>query len=330
MLKMRGYRQTVAAAILAVAFLCSGDGSQAQSPAYRMMEDWAKVPQGFHWGEIISVDVDATGNVYVLQRCSASTCIGRSEPPLLKFDAAGRHLWSWGHGMTVYPHGMDIDKQGNVWLTDAQHHEGKGQQVFKISADGKKVLMTIGTAGVAGQGQYTFNGVADVEIADNGDIFVADGHVNNRIVKYSSDGKYLTEWGQKGSARGEFNMPHALAMDSKGRLLVGDRDNYRIQIFDQSGRFIDEWRQFGRPSGMNIDGNDNLYVAAQNTKVNPDMVRGLYIGSVRDGVVKAVIPNFNAESIAADLDGVVYSGQRAQENQQPAGKEALQRFVPRP
>lgn len=327
MIKAREYLQSWVIAAVAIAFLIPDARVHAQSPAYRMMENWAKVSQGFIWGEIISLDVDAKGNVYVLQRCSSTTCIGSSEPPLLKFDTAGHQLWSWGAGKTVYPHGMDIDQHGNIWLTDAQDDKGKGQQVFKISPDGK-VLMTIGTAGVAGAGQYTFNGVTDVEIADNGDIFVADGHINNRIVKYSPDGKYLAEWGRKGSAIGEFNVPHALAMDSQGRLFVGDRDNYRIQIFDQNGRFIDEWHQFGRPGGMNIDANDNLYVASLNTKVNPTLVRGLYIGSTRDGSVKAIISNFNAESIAADQDGVIYSGQRAQESPQHESKEALQRFVP--
>lgn len=327
MMKTRAYRQSWVIAALAIALMFPGARVCAQNPAYRMMQDWARVPQGFVWGQIISVDADVESNVYVLQRCSSTTCIGRSEPPLLKFNAAGRHLWSWGMGMTVYPHGMDIDSHGNIWLTDAQDNNGKGQQVFKINPEGK-VLMTIGTAGVAGDGQYTFNGVADIEIADNGDIFVADGHVNNRIVKYSPDGKYIAEWGRKGSAIGEFNMPHALAMDSQGRLFVGDRDNYRIQIFDQNGRSIDEWRQFGRPSGINIDANDNLYVASQNTKVNPDMVRGLYIGSARDGSVKAIIPNFNAESIAADRNGAIYSGQRVQEGRQQESDDALQRFVP--
>lgn len=326
-MKRRAYRTSWAIAALTIAFVFPGAHVRAQNPAYRMMEDWARVPQGFTWGQIISVDVDVKGDVYVLQRCSSNTCVDRSEPPLVKFDAAGRQLWSWGAGKTVYPHGMDIDRHGNIWLTDAQDNSGKGQQVFKLSPDGK-VLMTIGMAGVAGDGQYTFNGVADIEVADNGDIFVADGHVNNRIVKYSPDGKYIAEWGRKGIATGEFNMPHALAMDSQGRLFVGDRDNYRIQIFDQNGRFIDEWRQFGRPSGIYIDANDNLYVAAQNTKVNQDMVRGLYIGSARDGSVKSIIPNFNAESIAADRGGAIYSGQRVQEGRQQESEDALLRFVP--
>jgi NHL repeat len=279
------------------------------------------------WGQIISIDVDPDGNIYAFQRCALTTCIGRSEPPLLKFDVTGQFLWSWGSGETGWPHGMSIDHDGNIWLTDGRSDGDMGQQVLKLSPEGD-VLMRIGTPGVAGYGPYRFNGVSDVVVAGNGDIFVADGHVNNRIVKYSPDGKYIKEWGTKGSGPGEFNMPHTLALDSRGRLFVGDRDNYRIQIFDQGGNFIAEWRQFGRPSGINIDADDNLYVASQNTDVNPALVRGLYVGSAKDGTVTTVIPSFNAESIAADGSRVIYSGLRAAEDQPQAFDHALRRFVP--
>ena len=192
---------------------------------------------------------------------------------------------------------------------------GKGQQVFKFNQDGK-VLLTLGRAGVAGTGPDTFNRPSDIFIAPNGDIFIGDGHggdTNARIVKYSKDGKFIKTWGTKGSARGEFDTPHALAMDSKGRLFVGDRGNSRIQIFDQNGTFLEEWKQFGRPSGVYIDKNDMLYVADHQSdeKTNPGFERGIRIGSARDGKVTAFIRDPDGfkgsqEGVVADSAGNVF------------------------
>ena len=170
---------------------------------------------------------------------------------------------SFGAGLFVFPHGIHVDRDGNVWVTDAQGRDGKGHQVFKFSPEGK-VLMTLGKAGVAGNGPDTFNAPSSVLVAPNGDIFVGDGHggnTNSRIVKFAKDGKFIKTWGKKGTAPGEFDTPHALAMDLRGRLFVGDRNNNRIQIFDQDGKFIDQWAQFSRPSGVYIDSNDVIYVA---------------------------------------------------------------------
>ncbi len=190
-------------------------------------------------------------------------CDGSNLAPILKFDASGKLVKSFGEGMFLFPHGIHVDPDGNVWLTDGLGKDGKGQQVFKFSPDGK-VLMTLGKAGVAGNGPDEFNAPSAVLVAPNGDIFVADGHgreTNARIVKFSKDGKFIKTWGKKGSAPGEFDIPHALAMDSQGRLFVADRQNNRIQIFDQDGKFLDQWTQFSRPSGLYIDKNDVIYVA---------------------------------------------------------------------
>jgi streptogramin lyase len=187
--------------------------------------------------------------------------------------------------------------------------------------------MTLGKAGVVGDGPDTFNSPSDVLIAPNGDIFVADGHggdTNARIVKFSSDGKFIKSWGKKGAGPGEFNVPHRLAMDSQARLFVADRANSRIQIFDQDGKFLAEWKQFGRPSGVFIDKNDVIYTAdsESNNTQNPGFKRGLYIGSAKDGKVTAIIPDplpvkegsgpgtgSAAEGVAADADGVVYGAE---------------------
>ena len=292
-------------------------GARAQSPSlpnpYRLVDQWAQLPAGVQWAGVISVDPDAKGNIWVFHR---------SDPTILKFDPSGKLAASFGAGMFVQAHGMTIDRDGNIWVTDAQSKDGKGQQVFKLSPEGK-VLMTLGKAGVAGQGPDTFNGPADVVVAPGGDIFVADGHAamaTGRIVKFSKDGKFVKAWGKNGSGPGEFNVPHSIAMDSAGRIFVADRSNSRLQIFDQDGKFIDQWKQFGRPSGVYIDRNDVLYVAdsQSNATQNPGFTRGVRIGSAKDGKVTALIPdthpdpdknnNAGAEGVSADASGNVYVG----------------------
>jgi sugar lactone lactonase YvrE len=326
--------QPIALAVSLLLFAALASPTHAQGTSYQMIDNWFQLPEGFKWGQINSIDIDSDGNVYVLQRCGASDCIGSSEPPLLKFDNQGKFLWSWGVGMVVWPHGLDLDADGNIWITDGQANEGMGQQVLKVSPQGG-VIMRLGTAGVTGDGHYTFDGVADVVVAKNGDIFVADGHGNNRVVKYSADGTYITEWGKRGTAIGEFNLPHAITMDSMGRILVADRDNFRIQVFDQNGKFLDEWHHFGRPGGIEIDAEDNLYVAAQNTDRNPTLIRGLYVGNAIDGFPKGMVnwydadTLFNSEAVSGTPDGVLYAGFRPMPGTDPDNtKHALVKFVP--
>src|SRR5262249_15562962 len=162
---------------------------------------------------------------------------------------AGKLLASWGAGLFVFPHGATVDRAGHLWVTDARGENGKGHQVFEFAPDGR-VLRTLGKAGISGSGPDTFDQPTDVGVAPSGEIFVTDSHrggKNNRVVKFSRDGRYVKEWGRTGSGRGELSEPHSIAIDSRGRLFVADRENNRIQIFDQDGRYLDEWRQFGRP-----------------------------------------------------------------------------------
>jgi len=308
--------------------------AQADLPnPYRTVESWFKLPDGRMWGSTSAVEVDRDGNLWVAERCGANSCAGSNLPSILKFDASGKLLKSFGEGMFVFPHGIYVDPQGNIWVTDGQGKDGKGQQVFKFNPDGK-VLMTLGKAGVAGDGLDTFNQPSDVIVAANGDIFVADGHggnTNARVVKFSKDGKFIKTWGKKGSAPGDFDTPHALAFDSKGRLFVGDRANNRIQIFDQNGKFLDQWTQFSRPSGLYIDKNDVLYVAdsESNTTRHPGWKRGIRVGSAKDGTVQAFIPDTEpdqdrsatsgAEGVAADAQGVIYGAE--------VGPKGLKRYV---
>jgi sugar lactone lactonase YvrE len=235
--------------------------------------------------------------------------------------------------MFILPHGLHVDRAGNIWVTDGLGRSGKGHQVIKFSPDGK-VLLTLGKAGVAGSGPDEFNAPSAVYVAPNGDIFVADGHggdTNARIVKFSPDGKFIKTWGKKGSAPAEFDIPHTLAMDSRGRLFVGDRQNNRIQIFDQDGVFIDQWFQFSRPSGVYIDKQDIIYVAdseSESVSKNHDgWKRGIRVGNVGDGTVTAFIPDpvekatgtSAAEGVAADEAGIIYGAE--------VGPKRLMRYV---
>src|SRR5271165_1968755 len=258
-----GFACAAAAAMFGGNARAQSDPNSAPNP-YRTVENWAKLPDGRTWGQVISADIDRDGkSVWVVERCGGISCANSNLAPILKFDSSGNLVKSFGAGMIVRPHGLFIDKKNNVWVTDGDAENGKGDQVFEFDQNGK-VMLTLGKAGVAGDGPDTFNKPSDVLIAPNRDIFVADGHgpgSNARIVKFSADGKFIKAWGKEGSGPGEFNNPHSLAMDSKGRLFVADRGNSRVQIFDQNGKFLEEWKQFGRPSGVYIDRKDILYVA---------------------------------------------------------------------
>jgi sugar lactone lactonase YvrE len=238
-------------------------------------------------------------------------------------DPSGKLLKSFGAGLFVFPHGIYVDDSRNVWVVDGQGANGKGQQVTKFSPDGK-VLMTLGKPDVPGDGPDTFNQPSAVVVAPNRDIFVADGHGGNsnaRVVKFSKDGTFIKARGNKGTGPGEFDTPHAITLDSKGRLFVGDRANSRIQIFDQDEKFVAEWKQFSRPSGVFIDKKDNIYVAdsESNTARHPGWKRGLRIGSAKDGKVTAFIPDPEpdpehastsaAEGVAADSKGNIYGAE---------------------
>jgi sugar lactone lactonase YvrE len=309
---------------------------------FRPGVDWGQLPSGRKWGSTASVTTAPDGTIWVIDRCGNSgaggtTCGGASATvnPIFQFDTSGKLLKSFGAGMFVSPHKLTVDKDGFLWVADNGSH-----QVFKLSQDGK-ILLTLGKKGAAGPGLDEFDAPTEVAVASNGDFFVGDGHSggglgtgNARIMKFDKNGKFLKTWGKKGMGPGEFDVVHTLALDSRGRLFVGDRQNNRIQIFDADGKFIAQWFQFGRPSGMYIDKKtDTLYVADSESRdgrtntgqnalpqsgygFNAGIQRGIRIGSARDGSVKYLIPDpcpypyaavsSLAEGVTVDLEGNVY------------------------
>ncbi len=322
----------VIAAVAGTAPSFAQDPNTAPNP-YRLEEGWAKQPMGRGNGSTIGLNAARDGkSMWIYDRCGGNSCEGSKIAPLNKYDAQGRVVASIGAGLTNFPHGLYVDKDDNVWITDGRGAKGKGNTVMKLSPDGK-VLMTLGTPGEAGNDDKHFNAPSDVVVAPNGDIFVADGHgdkTNARIVKFDKNGKFIKAWGKEGTGPGEFNVPHGLAFDSAGRLFVADRANNRIQIFDQDGKFLQEWKQFGRPSGIAIDKNDQIYVAdSQSTdKVNPGFKQGIRVGSAKDGKVTGFIEESKylgaLEGVGVDDEGNVYAGYTNAQRLEKFGKKLTQ------
>ena len=312
--------------IFTIGGVVGGDAQNHAPKHYTTNPLWGELPEGREWGSTSAIYPGPDGTIWVGERCGQNTCVDRTNvDPILQFDRDGKLIQSFGAGMIVWPHGMYVDDEHNVWIADARGDGTRGHQVHKFSSDGE-LLMSLGTAGVAALGETTFNQPSDVLVAPNGDIFVADGHGgggNNRVVKFSSDGTFIKDWGGTGKENGEFRDPHALAMDSQGRLFVGDRANARLQIFDQEGDHIATWTQFGRPSGLFIDDNDILYSADSESNntwgANPGWKRGIRIGSVVDGMVTAFIPDPEpdpdnagttaAEGVMVDDEGNIYGAE---------------------
>ena len=375
----------VAAGVVAVGAM--GSGVYAQAPAaapsgpwmavtpvndlpnpYNTIEGYAKLPEGRTWGSTSAVDVDKDGkSFWVAERCQLNSCWdsakGEMSPlqTVFKFDSTGKLVTSFGQGMFIFPHGIHVDRDGNIWVTDGQSNlparapgspadaplpampaKVVGHQVVKFSPEGK-VLLTLGKAGGNPAGAdaadpASFYQPNDVITYPNGDILVAEGHggANSRLIKFDKTGKFIAQFGKRGTGlEGEFDQPHGLAFDAKGRLFVADRGNNRIQILDaQTFKTLDTWYQFSRLSGIFIDKNDMVYGAdSESGSVNPahgTWKRGIRIGSAKDGKVQYFIPDpsntdpgakgtLAAEGVAADANGVIFGAE--------VGPRKVQRYV---
>jgi sugar lactone lactonase YvrE len=395
-------RTSIVLAVAAVAAFATADVRiAADQPApippvndapnpYTTIKDYFKLPNGRQWGSTSAVDIDKDGkSIWVAERCGSNSCLDpatnqiQNIPTILKFDTNGSLVKAFGEGMLIFPHGIHVDRDGNIWVTDGQDNAPrpargggaaagsaaaagaggtaggagrgagggagrgagaaagggaaaaaqpqranpaatKGHQVFKFSPDGK-LLLTLGKPGGGNDPDYFFQ-PNDVYVVPNGDIFVSEGHASTpgstaRVLKFDKTGKFIKTWGKWGSGDGEFDQPHSIAMDSRGRLFIGDRNNNRVQIFDQDGKFLDKWYQFSRPSGVYIDKNDILYVAdseSMSVSRNHDgWKRGIRMGSVKDGKVTAFIPDPDekatgtsaAEGVVVDSMGNVYGAE---------------------
>jgi outer membrane protein assembly factor BamB len=340
---MRYARYALAVALMVTPVVAQDVQPTNDAPnPFTTVKDYFKLPEGRTWGSTSAVDIDKDGtSIWIAERCGQNSCLDRTAgkimdvPTVMKFDASGKLVKSFGAGLLIFPHGIHVDRDGNVWVTDGQDNaplpqrgagaggagggraRGEapagpigprpgatfGNQVFKFSPEGK-VLLTLGKPGGAAAPDYFYQ-PNDVITAANGDIFVSEGHGagNNRILKFDKTGKFIKEWGKLGTGPGEFDQPHALAFDAQGRLFVGDRNNNRVQVFDQDGKFITEYKQFSRPSGIFIKG-DTLYVAdSESESVSQNhngWHRGIRWGSIKDGKIQGFIPDPETRTRAAD------------------------------
>ena len=305
----------------------------AQPDPYRAISGFLKLPPGRSMGSTSGIAVDSKGDIWIADRCGANSCATSSLDPIMEFDANGNYLKAFGGGLFNFPHGFYIDASDHIWMTDVRAQNGKGADVLEFDASGK-LLRTLGKPGVSAEGPDTFSEPNAVVVASDGDIFVADGHETGpghsaRIVKLDPSGKFLAQWGGHGTAAGHFDAPHCLAMDREGRLYVGDRWNNRVQVFDQDGKLLRIFTQFGRPSAIFIDQHDVLYSSDSESRAplgygyHPGWKRGIRIGSIADGpqagLITAFIPDTDpdpdhaatsgGEGLWVDANGAIYSAQ---------------------
>jgi DNA-binding beta-propeller fold protein YncE len=326
----------------------TGEGLPNPTPV--VTTNWGDLPAGREWGSSAGVVIDPfDGHIWAYERCGAGTfgsgvpinCDTNPVDPIFKFDRhTGEVLANFGGGVMVTPHGIHVDAEGNVWVTDFANNaeRTKGQQVHKFSPDGE-LLMSLGTPGQTGNDGAHFNQPNDVAIAPDGSIFVSDGHsgqgmttmqameegrangLTARIMKFAPDGTFIMQWGQIGVRHGEFRTPHALVFDDQGRLWVADRGNHRLEIFDQEGNYLESRYMFGRISGMFITDDNMVY--AIDSESNPTnhvgWRNGVRIGPVDRDEITAFIPPFEredrvyqgtaGEGVAVDADGNVFAAE---------------------
>jgi len=325
----------------------TGEGIPNPNPSVTI--NWGALPEGRNWGSTAGIDIDPNdGHIWAYERCGASSfgggvpvnCDNNPVDPIFKFDRnTGEVLANFGGGIMVTPHGIHVDKDSNVWVTDFVSNEAgtKGQQVHKFSPDGE-LLMSLGTAGQAGGGPDHFNQPNDVITASDGSIFVSDGHsgqgmirnqameegraagLTARIIKFSADGTFLLEWGQIGVRHGEFRTPHAMAIDSSNRLWVADRGNHRLEIFDLFGNYLESRYAYGRISGLFIKDDMMYAIDSESSPTNhPGWLNGVRIGPIDEDRIVGFIPPFEredrlnqgtaGEGVAVDADGNVYAAE---------------------
>lgn len=260
---MRRVRSLLGSILLIIAATAAGEaGSAATASRYRVVHGWPQLPAGEILGQATGVGVDSKQNVWVFHRAGREWSDPMPAKPIeaatvALFDGrTGTRLRTWGANRFIMPHGLTVDSKNNIWLTDVGSH-----QVFKFDPWGR-LLMTLGERGVSGADRTHFNLPTDVAVLADGSFYVSDGYANTRVAKFAADGRYQFEWGKPGTGPGEFDLPHAIAVDARGRVYVADRGNARVQVFSSSGRFIRQWtgRELGRPYSLAIAADNRAVV----------------------------------------------------------------------
>lgn len=288
-MRTRSIRTAAGGLVIAGALTCqpAADGDRAATPAvsYELVEGWGGAHEAV--GTVTAVDVDDDGNVYAFRRDAND---------VLRLDGDGNLLEVWDQDFAQWAHGIRVSPDGAIWTVD-----GQGHQIKKWSHDGRELLMTLGDYGVAGETPGRFNRPTDVAFGPDGELFISDGYGNSRVVKYDRNGEFITAWGEPGTGRGQFDLPHTIVVDARNRVLVGDRENARIQIFDLGGNLLEVWDHLGSPYGLAIDDNDRLYVA--------DLVNArIRIARASDGELLETIEETKAiHWVAVDGQGNVYA-----------------------
>ncbi len=242
--------------ILAALFLIAGTAVSAQdtpSLPYDVDAGFFKLPPDWNFEQTPGVAVNSKGHIYVFTR---------GEHALLEFDASGNYVRELAHGLFGVPHGLRVDSDDNVWVTDLER-----QQVLKLNPEGR-ILMLFGIKGAAGTmidhdglRAPVFDKPTDVAFDREGNGYVSDGYGNNRVVKFDSDGEFVKEWGEKGAGPGDFNLPHSIFVDARDRVWVADRNNSRVQLFDLDGNFLEMWTHVGWPWGFALASDGNVWMA---------------------------------------------------------------------
>jgi len=280
---------------------------------YELVDGWAKLPEGWSFLDVGGISIDDQDKVYVLNR---------SDRPIMIFDHEGNLLNSWGEGFFNRAHGSCIGPDGSLWCTDDRNHI-----VAKFTPEGK-LLMTLGTKGQASDTGYfrtfdyweslariqrgapPFNRPTGVTVTPSGEIYIADGYGNARIHKFTADGKLLFSWGEPGGAPGQFRLPHSIWLDKQGRIWIPDRENSRIQIFNSQGKFITEWTDVIRPTGVSIDDEEVVYVSELCLRVSIFTIDGKLLARWgNEGKDKETALFHAPHAIAVDSRGDLYVGE---------------------
>jgi peptidylamidoglycolate lyase len=310
----------------AALFLATPIPLRAGEPHHEVVKDWPSLPEGHVLGLCAGVGVDSHNHVFVFHRRERVWSTPFPSEPIAGatvsvIDAKiGKLVASWGAGLFIMPHGLTIDREDNVWLTDVGLY-----QVFKFTHDGK-LLLTLGERAKPGDDRSHFNLPTDVAVLADGSFYVSDGYKNARVVKFAADGRYEFEWGGKGDAPGKFNLPHGIAVDSHGRVIVCDRTNSRLQVFDARGKFLTQWKgaHIGRPYGVAVGTDDHVFSVDGGDPTAEPAERGKVVELDAEG---RVLDTFGSpgkgpgqfqlgHDIAVGPDGAVYvaegSGKRVQ------------------